>query len=279
MRYAEYAPSPCLRHLVECFWFLEAEEGAAADAVLPDGRMELVFHYRGVFWRRSFARDLDCGDSSSRLVKQPPSLMVGQMVEPVVLAPVEGTAVAAIRLRPAAARRLLGFSLAEVAGRFVDLELIFPSAAVLHEQLADASSDTGRLTVLETWLLTLKCEPARRGIEGAVGAILRSGGCTTVEALASLTGTGVRQLERHFRDAVGLPPKTFARIVRLQRALGGIRQGLALSDVAVACGYYDQAHMTRDFRQLAAMSPRVWRHHPGELAPLFVSPSYRPDLP
>ena len=61
-------------------------------------------------------------------MKQPASLLVGQMVEPVVLAPEGPAGVAAIRLRPAASRTLLGFSLQEVSGRFVDLELIFPSA-------------------------------------------------------------------------------------------------------------------------------------------------------
>ena len=69
---------------------------------------------------------------------------------------------------------------------------------------------------------------------------------------------------------MGLGPKTFARIVRLHAALQSIRQGQSLSDVAVACGYYDQAHMARDFRQLAATSPAVWQAHAGELAPLFL---------
>ena len=118
MRYAEYTPTPRLSPLVERFWLLEGSSTGSADAIIPDGRVELVFHYGGPFWRH---------DGTSAAVKQPASLLVGQMVEPVVLAPEGPAGVAAIRLRPAASRTLLGFSLQEVSGRFVDLELIFPS--------------------------------------------------------------------------------------------------------------------------------------------------------
>ena len=119
MRYAEYTPAPRLAALVERFWLLEGSSTGSADAIIPDGRVELIFHYRGPFWRH---------DAQRHGVKQPASLLVGQMVEPVVLAPDGPAGVAAIRLRPAASRTLLGFSLQEVSGRFVDLELIFPSA-------------------------------------------------------------------------------------------------------------------------------------------------------
>jgi AraC-like DNA-binding protein len=195
MRYAEYTPAPRVAAIVERFWLLEGSATGSADAIIPDGRVELIFHYGGPFWRH---------DAGGEAVKQPPSLLVGQMIGPVVLAPDGPAGVAAIRLRPAASRTLLGFSLQDVSGRFVDLELIFPS------------------------------------------------------------------VRRQFREDVGLTPKTFSRIVRLQAALRRVRQGSPLTDVALACGFYDQAHMTRDFRELASMSPGVWQTHAGDLAPLFV---------
>jgi AraC-like DNA-binding protein len=264
MRYAEYAPSPRFRTLVEKLWLLDGYASGAADAVVPDGRMELVFHYKGAFWRH---RDAE------QPVEQPLSLLVGQMIEPVILTPRGYAGVAAIRLRPAAARTLLRFPLAEISGRFVDLESIFPNVAALRARLAEASDDEQRIGELEEWLLDLACPPPRRDIEAAVAAVLQTGGRATIESLSVLTGTGVRQLERQFRDDVGLSPKVFSRIVRLQSALKRIRGGLRLSDVALSCGYYDQAHMTRDFRQLAAMSPGMWQSHSGDLAPLFLGSS------
>jgi AraC-like DNA-binding protein len=269
MRYAEYAPSPRLARLVERFWVLEGHATGAPDAIFPDGRIELVFHYGGPFWRHS---------EGDRAVRQPGSLLVGQMIEPVILAPEGHAGVAAIRLRPAAARTLLGFALAEVTGRFVDLESIFPSVAGLREQLAEAEDDAARVAALERWLTQRTCPPPRTDTEAAVSAILRSGGRASIDALAARSGLGVRQLERTFKDDIGLSPKTFARIARLQAALGRIRDGRPLGEVAAACGFYDQAHMTRDFRQLATMSPGAWQAHAGDLAPLFVPPS-RADAP
>ena len=68
-----------------------------------------------------------------------------------------------------------------------------------------------------------------------------------------------------------MTPKALSRIVRLQSALKLVRQGRALTDVALECGFYDQAHLTRDFREIAAMSPGAWQSYAGDLAPLFVA--------
>jgi len=261
MRYAEYKPAPPLAALVERFWLLEGSSTASADAIIPDGRVELVFHYGRPFWRH---------DSSGETLRQPASLLVGQMVEPVVLAPDGPAGVAAIRLRPAASRTLLGFSVKEVSGRFVDLELIFPSAKRLRERLSEASSDGERIRALENWLIAMACPAPRSHVDAVVGAILASGGRVSIDALVARAGASLRQLERQFQEDVGLTPKTFSRIVRLQAALRRVRQGRALTEVALACGFYDQAHMTRDFRELASMSPGAWQSHAGDLAPLFV---------
>ncbi len=261
VRYAEYPPAPRLAALVERFWFLDGDAAGAADAIIPDGRVELVVHYGGPIWRHRHGADP---------VRQPSALLVGQMLEPVVLAPHGYTAVAAIRMRPAAARAFLGFSMRDVAGEFVDLESIHPSIRAVRDRLGEARDDPARIRALEAWLATLTCRAPRRHVEGVVETILQSGGRAAIDRVAFGTGVSVRQLERQFQQDVGLPPKAFSRIVRLQAALRRIREGRPLSDVALACGYYDQAHMTRDFRQLAAMSPGAWQTHSGELAPLFV---------
>lgn len=261
MRYAEYPPSPRLQQLVERFWLLEGSPAGAADAILPDGRIELVFHYEGTFRRLVPGADP---------VRQPAALLVGQMLAPVVLEPAGRMGVAAIRLRPAAARTLLRFPVSEASGRFLDLDGILPRVTALRQRLADARDAAARIAALEAWLGGLACPPPRPPLDAAVSLILDSGGRIPIDAVTQASGISARQIERQFRDDVGLPPKVLARIVRLQCALRRLRDGRPLTDVALACGYYDQAHMTRDFRQLAAMSPGVWQHHAGDLAPLFV---------
>jgi AraC-like DNA-binding protein len=262
MRYAEYGPSPHLALFVETYWLLEgASSSAAADAILPDGRIELVFHYSGSFWRHRDGVDP---------VRQPQALLAGQMIEPVVLSPQGHAGVAAIRLRPAAARSILGFASSEVTGRFVDLSLVFASADGLIERLAEAATDARRVALLEEWLVDRACRPPLVNVHGAVDTILATCGRATVSMLAAQAGTSVRQMERQFQAEVGLTPKTFARIIRLQAALRRVRQDRPLDDIALSCGFFDQAHMSRDFRQLAATSPAAWRAHVGDLAGLFV---------
>jgi AraC-like DNA-binding protein len=261
MRYAEYPAAPRFAALVERFWFLDGDASGAIDAIIPDGRVELIVHYGGSIWRHRRGADP---------VRQPATLLVGQMLEPVILEPHGYTAVAAIRLRPAAARAFLRFSMREVAGQFVDLDAIFPSVRGVRDRLGEARDDVERVRALEDWLIAIGWDAPAREIDGVVGAILRTGGRAAIDSVANAAGVSVRQLERRFHQDVGLSPKTFARIVRLQSALRRIREGRPLCDVAIACGYYDQPHMTRDFRELAAMSPGGWQTHDGELAPLFV---------
>ena len=82
-----------------------------------------------------------------------------------------------------------------------------------------------------------------------------------VEALAHALGTSARQLRRTFSEVVGLSPKTYTRIVRFQRALRLARRPDApsWSSIAAATGYFDQAHMSAEFRALAGTTPSALR--------------------
>jgi AraC-like DNA-binding protein len=75
--------------------------------------------------------------------------------------------------------------------------------------------------------------------------------------LARDAGWSRRQFTARFTRAAGLPPKTFARVLRFQRAkaLLAAAGGPSLSEIALDCGYYDQAHLNRDFRAFAGCTP------------------------
>lgn len=83
----------------------------------------------------------------------------------------------------------------------------------------------------------------------AVAAALAAG--RGVAATAEAVGLGARQLHRRSLAAFGYGPKTLARILRLQRALGLARSGVPLAETAARTGYADQAHLARDVRELA----------------------------
>src|SRR5262245_22046524 len=261
MRYAEYRPAAAVALIVECYWMLEGHGSGVPEPIIPDGRVEIVLHY-GV----RFARHHPDG----RIEQQDSSLIVGQLLAPISVGHRGVAGVAGIRLHPAATRAVTGCSAAEIAGRIVDAELIVGSTATLRERLALARDDRQRVRLLDDWLTRVVRGAPGRDVCAAVTAIQRSDGAIELSALAADTGVSLRHLERRFLSDVGMPPKTFARLVRLQSALRRIAAGWSLADTAIACGYYDQPHMARDFGRLADISPAAWQHYEGSLTPLFI---------
>ena len=88
------------------------------------------------------------------------------------------------------------------------------------------------------------------------GEIARS---VPIQLLADEIGYSRRYFSERFRDAIGVTPKSAARVFRFERACRLIADRRpSLAHVAIACGYYDQAHLTREWNALAGCSPKAW---------------------
>lgn len=167
-----------------------------------------------------------------------------------------GSAIAGVRLRPGAARLVLGrMPVDEVRGLQVPWDAAPPS---LTDRLAAAGSAEAAAQVLDAFVaaLTPEYEPDT-AVEQAV-RMLRSGQARHVRALADAVGISERQLRRRFTEAVGYGPKTLHSVLRFQHALNLSRRAGAsagLADIAHQAGYADQAHFTREVRRLAGMTP------------------------
>jgi transcriptional regulator GlxA family with amidase domain len=114
-------------------------------------------------------------------------------------------------------------------------------------------------------------------VDWAVGQILSSQGTAAVSDLCAGLGLSGRHLTRRFEEQVGTGPKLLSRIVRFQRALrmsADARAPWAL--IAAECGYFDQAHLVRDFREFSGRTPTLLRREGAEMAEHFASnPSLR----
>jgi len=88
-------------------------------------------------------------------------------------------------------------------------------------------------------------------------------GAASIGEVAARVGWSRKRLASAFRDRVGLPPKTLARVLRFDRAMRLLKEqpGLRWSDAALVCGYYDQAHLTREVRELSGQTPRELAGH------------------
>ena len=164
-----------------------------------------------------------------------------------------------IRFSPVGFRALFGIPARLLRDRAVEAELILGRQIVeLHEQLA-ASEPAGWESVAERYLmrrLRMFESSAENHIAGlAATAMQRSRGTIDVAEVASRLAVSTRHLERAFQEQVGVPPKVFGRLLRLDHALELAAAGSKWAEVAYACGYFDQSHMVRDFRAMTGVTP------------------------
>ena len=164
-----------------------------------------------------------------------------------------------IDLAPVDAYSLLGVPMHELHNHVVSLaDLLGRPAVELEERLADVSDQAGAVAVVHDALPRLLAAGPlpSQPIEWALGQMRCTGGRVEIAALAADIGWSHRHFIERFRRHVGVTPSLFGRLVQFERAAGLVRHGSApLADVAVRCGYYDQAHMNRAFRDFARCTP------------------------
>jgi AraC-like DNA-binding protein len=163
-----------------------------------------------------------------------------------------------VDLSPLAACRLLQLPMRELAGCTVALdELLGRDALRLEERLAESTDWDERRALVETWVVgrLLEAPPLPADVEYAWRRLGETGGAIRIAALAAELRCSRNHLEARFREAVGVPPKTAAALIRFNRALQLLESGDKPADVAYRCGYADQPHLTREFRRFAGTTP------------------------
>jgi AraC-like DNA-binding protein len=269
VHYREIQPRPPLDRFLECFWFVDAEappSDGPADRIVPDGCPELIVHLDDPFERV---------EESGRRLRQARSVLVGALTRPLHVKPAGRVRTMGMRFRPFGLSAFTEIPMHELTDETTALADVWKGAADgLEEALAEAKADEERARRAERFLLD-RLRPPRidAAIEECVSVILRARGQARMEPLARRMGMSPRHLERRFKSAVGIPPKTLARIVRFQEVLRRSAGEGTSVHVALDCGYYDQAHLLRDFRDFVGVAPRQFRAAEGDLARQFTSPA------
>lgn len=197
---------------------------------------------------------------------QPPgdywSLVGGLHLRPALIAVPARHAGVQIAIRPLGARALFGLPAGELAHRDVPADAVLgPLAARLQERVNAAPTWSARFAAVDADLAAaVRDGPGvRPELTWSWRRIVSSGGTVRVRDLAAEVGLSTRQLSEVLRRETGLSPKAAARVVRFDRARHRLaRGGSAIGQVAVECGYFDQAHLDREFRELAGVAPSRW---------------------
>ena len=227
-------PTSFLR-TVDAFWRVEARGGAGR--VLPDGCLDFLFDLRN-------AR----------------AVVVGPMTRAEVVHLSPGARLFGVRFRPGAGALFLDARADELGDRDAPLaDVVKAETAQLTDEVFEAENDADRIAAVARFLAQAgarqRAEDSR--VRHAVGTLCRSH--ASVRDVAMAVRLSERQLERLFLERVGLRPKLFARVMRLQRAVA-LDSGTVTSsqaELALQAGYADESHLLRDFRALAGLSPRA----------------------
>jgi AraC-like DNA-binding protein len=159
---------------------------------------------------------------------------------------------------PVGGRLFLGRPLREVTNQTVDIEDLLGAPGRDLTELLRATPDwPARFAMVDSFVgARFEHTPGvPPDLMWVWRQLARSGGRASIGALAAELGISRTRLSGRFGTELGLPPKTLARILRFRAVVTGLTSGDSLAELAQRCGYYDQAHLNRDFREFAGATP------------------------
>lgn len=189
------------------------------------------------------------------------SFTAGLCMAPVMIRSAGGSSCLEITLTPLGARRFFGMPMSELTDRMIRLDdLEDRSLMGLRQRLGNERDWTRRLAIAEDFIShrLLAGDRPSPAVEWAYSSILATKGRISVARLSERLDWSRKHLSRKFRDEIGLGPKAISRIARFIAAQEMARAGDRWAAIAADCGYADQAHLAREFRELAGQAPSSW---------------------
>jgi AraC-like DNA-binding protein len=253
MIYRTYQPRSPLSQFIEVLWMREGDNLPQSQSrLLPIGSMELVINLH-----EDRIPLFDC-HSRAPIGSTNGSMLCGAHSQGFIINNESKLSVMGVHFKPGGNASFFSLPAGELHNQRVSLDELWQGrAAELRERLLEASTWEARFLVLERFLLMVM-QPSDRypAVDFALRQFERSP-ASTVSAVTDKVGFSARHFNKIFRDQVGLTPKLFCRIRRLQQVLDLIssKDQVDWTDIAIACGYFDQAHFIHDFRMLADCTP------------------------
>ncbi|POY38300.1 AraC family transcriptional regulator [Solitalea longa] len=252
VRYYTIPPPPELVNYVRFFWVFEMDLSTHQEYVyrsLADSCPEMVFHYKGVFT----SADDPADNSKVRSLIQAQTNNYRRFVT-------QGSfGMFGVYLYPFAIPRLLSIASYELTNQMTDIKnLLGQAGAELEEKIMLATNNTHRVKIVSNFLINLlrKQQQAPVIIQRAIVEAIQEDGKIDISQFSNRFFLSTRQFERQFKEHAGFSLKTYSRILRFHSALKeyGNKQ-ISLTELALNCGYYDQAHFVNDFKLFSGYTP------------------------
>lgn len=271
MDYQTFEPHPDLRSLVNCYWTLKVPADAEKNRqrIVPDGCIEMAF---------ILGDDIKRYTSGDQYILQPRAMVLGQIIDPFYIEPTGYVDTFAIRFYPYGFANFVTVPIKELANKETPLSSLFEEKACkkLEGEIVRATDVKERIAIIERFLFDMQQEGPTidKLVKSTVDALLSSKGSASIRTILQGDLSRRRQLERNFTRQIGLSPKQFGKVIRLQTALKMLlsQEGETLTEIAYESEYYDQAHFSKDFKEFTGTNPKTFledKHH--LLSSLFYS--------
>lgn len=267
MHYQEAIPHPLLAPYIKCIWTLELDKHIpeSIDKVLPDGTIEMIFHYGNI---------TDSVDITGATTSAMQNCVIGQADKYMLLKVGGNAGMISVRFAPMGLSYFTDMPVHMITNSRVEFKDVWGEAVnVLNDKLWHAPSFNDRVNIINQFFLELlkQRQPVfNRRIETALAHIHINDGVFKVKELAEKVAMSERNFNRRFTESVGLSPKAYSKVVHLQSIISKAQKGenikFRLMDESK---YYDYSHMVKDFAHFTGETPTEYFKSDNYLTNMF----------
>jgi AraC-like DNA-binding protein len=258
MRYNHRVPKPPLDAFVASIWvFRDNPRPRALERILPTGAAQLIVNLNEDQTR------LYDSEVPHKCTCTSGTILAGLRSSYQVIDTAEQEYVAGVAFRPGGTVAFLPVPAHETCDADTPLELLWGRQRIadLRHRLLERDDPNAQLDTIENTLLSLlKPTDVHPAIAFALASFNRAPLATNIGAVTSAIGISAKRFIERFKAQVGLSPKRYCRTQRFQQVVARAHRGLPIdwAQVAVDCGYYDQAHLIHDFRSFSGLTPTAY---------------------
>ncbi|NER14409.1 helix-turn-helix domain-containing protein [Leptobacterium flavescens] len=266
MDYHLKEPSASLSPFIRSFWSLNDDSSQSGkEKIIPDGYPELIFHYADPYRV----------NISGQWELQEKELLAGQIRNHFFLENTGKTGMFGIKMQPTAPRELFDLQMDLLTDKVVPLKgELLQTLSPLKQIACSSAGFEEKVSAAENWFTAYleQKEIKENPVRTVVSKIIDSQGVISVDDLQEYTSVSMRSLERNFKMAVGLSPKFYIRIIRFSNIFRSVEEDSKWSDIVYQCGYYDQSHFIKNFKEFSGKNPSDYGFDEKTMANFFLSP-------
>ncbi len=253
MEYKEYKCSELLSPFVECYWSAHADKPPfrEQESLIPDGTIELMFNFGDNYSQIK--------DGRKRVVKG--SHIIGIRRESLRISQTNNQNLFSIRFKLGGIYPFLRIPVHSFANDFFELDMLMGNEyKEVEEKLFEAPTDQDRVDIADRYLLKkiYRKIPEDYAFVDKSLTMMVQNPTLDLKKLAEDVNSNYKTLEQKFETVVGLTPSGVLKIWRFNSSILSMYSCKfnSLTEVSYDCGYFDQSHFIREFRQLTNLTPR-----------------------